>query len=401
MAVGTTTAIIGSAVLGAGASAYGASQNRSAINSANRAQQNAQSQQLALQQRQYDQTRADMEPFRQMEIGRGQAFNEFLGLSTPDSMLGINQPANILNTYGDGSRSMARPLGYEPQALNAYLANNPDLQQEFQAIQGSGFGPDRVTADFDANFDGVVQPEEYSAFHYDRFGRAENRRPPETVMAVNDGVRSLTAPLNPLAQGQGQEPLSDKEMGAIAGAPAVNDNGAAGINQQGNPLAQEANPNMNADSSAGALARSQDRFGNSLIGQALEGQLIDTRNQIDGNMSAMGNVYSGARMQAQQDAAVRQGLNATGMYGNFLLGSPSMNATNQTTAAGGAYAANSGNILALGAQNASNTAYARAQNNNALVGGLANMGGYALGNMANPNSNRIQTDVNGVRYSYL
>jgi hypothetical protein len=61
--------IVAAAVIGAGASIYGASRQASAAKSAANAQQRATDQTLQLQREQYNQTRADQEPWRQAGVG--------------------------------------------------------------------------------------------------------------------------------------------------------------------------------------------------------------------------------------------------------------------------------------------------------------------------------------------
>jgi hypothetical protein len=61
--------IVAAAVIGAGASVYGASRQASAAKSAANAQQRATDQTLQLQRDQYNQTRADQEPWRQAGVG--------------------------------------------------------------------------------------------------------------------------------------------------------------------------------------------------------------------------------------------------------------------------------------------------------------------------------------------
>lgn len=61
---------------------------------------------------------------------------------------------------------------------SGYLQNNPDVAAEAARQQRFGFRQDGVPMSYDANGDMQMQPEEYAAFHYDRFGQAEGRQLP-------------------------------------------------------------------------------------------------------------------------------------------------------------------------------------------------------------------------------
>lgn len=78
--VGLTAAIIGSAVIGAGASAIGASKNSKAIRKSQQAQTAANDQSIALQRETYGQNKEILNPFVQRGNRAGDAYNALLGL---------------------------------------------------------------------------------------------------------------------------------------------------------------------------------------------------------------------------------------------------------------------------------------------------------------------------------
>lgn len=63
-----------------------------------------------------------------------------------------------------------------------YVRGYPDLMAEYQAMAtrpgGYAFGPN-LPATYDANANSRIDMDEYGRFHYDRFGRGENREIPE------------------------------------------------------------------------------------------------------------------------------------------------------------------------------------------------------------------------------
>lgn len=81
MAIGTTAAILGSAVIGAGASAISSGNNRRAINQATAAQTQATNQNNALTRDIYNQNFGILSPYTQRGNAAGETINALLGLS--------------------------------------------------------------------------------------------------------------------------------------------------------------------------------------------------------------------------------------------------------------------------------------------------------------------------------
>lgn len=78
--VGLTAAIIGSAVIGAGASAISGSKNSKAIRKSTQAQTAANDQSIALQREVFGQNKAVLDPYAQRGNAAGEAYNALLGL---------------------------------------------------------------------------------------------------------------------------------------------------------------------------------------------------------------------------------------------------------------------------------------------------------------------------------
>lgn len=96
--VGVTGAIIGSAVIGAGASALSSSSNNRAINRATEAQTDSNAQSLALQRDIYGQNRATLNPFVQRGNAAGEQLNALLGLGGAQAAQQTQQP-NALSQF--------------------------------------------------------------------------------------------------------------------------------------------------------------------------------------------------------------------------------------------------------------------------------------------------------------
>lgn len=196
MAIGTAAAIIGSAVIGAGASAaVSSSAAKKAANASNyAADQNAQ-----VNREIYNQTRADLSPYNQAGQAGLAALMQRLGLSPTSAPAQQPQPATQAQASGNPGPGNARATGgpagtsplegqvggsrpsviaaqgfggnpnptMMPQAqpdYAAYGAGNPDLQAEWQRIvqtgNADGFGND---------------PNAYYAQHWQQYGQSEGR----------------------------------------------------------------------------------------------------------------------------------------------------------------------------------------------------------------------------------
>ena len=337
MAIGATTAILGSAALGAGASIAANRSNANAINRAADAQQQSTDQAVASQERMFNRQVELAEPFRQFGVQQANALGELFGFD----------PVGGQGSAGGANPSVPAPVIGTPSAQDnriaqgeAYLAANPDLAAEAQRQARFGFRPDGVPASYDFNGDGIVQGGEYATLHADRFGRFESR---------------------PMLPGE-QPPAATNPGNVDAVIPSSGTDGAAASG-------------INAD----AQEQARQRFEGSLFSDALQGALGRVATGVDANFAASGQVYSGAREQAQQNAAADLGLNALGMYTNTMLGQPSTAGAQLASNAAGQFGANSANLALQQGQNQANSAFLGAQNNNALLNNLVQLGGFGLG----------------------
>lgn len=147
--VGVTAALIGSAVIGAGASAVASSKNSKAINQATAAQTEGNAASLALQERVYNQNRTDLNPFVQRGNVAGDTMNALLGLG---------------GSFEQGGPQAAQIPGFAPNALAQFQAarGGPSAQQAFglgyspsYSFQGGGFAQQPPLEVSDAPFFGA------------------------------------------------------------------------------------------------------------------------------------------------------------------------------------------------------------------------------------------------------
>lgn len=137
MAIGTTAALIGSAVIGAGASAITGSKNAKAIEKSSDAGIQAQREMLAAQQKAFDQSLAFNTDIFNANAGlQADAFNRSAGIQTQAANIGYNalnpavQAGNVART---GYMGM---LGYNniPKgATNPYKAPEPIVAPQLTA----------------------------------------------------------------------------------------------------------------------------------------------------------------------------------------------------------------------------------------------------------------------------
>lgn len=103
MAISMGAALLGSAIIGGGAAAIGASKNSKAINKATDAQTAANAEANRIQQEARNQNVAFQTPFYQTGIAANDRINALLGLSVPQQ-----QPAVANPSYGYGTPGIAR-----------------------------------------------------------------------------------------------------------------------------------------------------------------------------------------------------------------------------------------------------------------------------------------------------
>jgi len=152
------------AVAAAGVGAIGSiaagSMAAGAQRDAARRQEATQREQIAENSRQYDQSRADLAPYRSVGTGALYKLSNLMGVSP----------------VGDGSAGSAMASGRD---YNTYLQQNPDVMQAWQAL------PPAEKAKFPTLQD-------YAQYHYNTYGQAEHRSAPANPADFGALDRSFT-----------------------------------------------------------------------------------------------------------------------------------------------------------------------------------------------------------------
>lgn len=273
---------VGAAMVGA--SAIGGIASVSASRTASRAQQRASDQSTALQQQQFNQTRADNEPFRQYGLAGLGAIAQAYGLQTPQAATSYSQPSG-------------------PQGNNfaEYVQSNPDLLAAYQSGDGLARGK---------------SIEQFGAEHYARFGQAEGRQLPQYAQPAQQPQQGpQTTPQGPTQSVQtpgGNYSLTTNADGSVSGSrPNVQPYQA--------PFSYAPRPGVQPFSYAprqgpGLLDVSLNAFQNSgeyAASQNAYNQIADGTNS---QFAANGALQSGAAAKALQDRAQANALN---YYGQF------------------------------------------------------------------------------------
>lgn len=198
--MGIETAIIGSAILGAGASAYSASKANKAAKTAADATQQAADASTAEAARQYDQTRQDYAPWRAVGQGALTALAQQYGITIPTTEISPS------GTQAPGT-APARQAS-EVAQLRAYLAENPDVAQawETSAKNNPKYGGDALA---------------WAQDHYQQWGQSEGRQLPAAPAAQ---PQTQTAPVAPQAPAPTQPSgMATQIAGAGPALPARQD----------------------------------------------------------------------------------------------------------------------------------------------------------------------------------
>lgn len=101
---------------------------------------------------------------------------QMVGLDVPEQLYNGENFAAVFN--GSGIDNLLSGAGsFNP--YSAYIAENPDVNAEYQRIIGEGgsFGG-YIDETYDANADGQLDPGEYGRWHWDNFGGQEGRMLP-------------------------------------------------------------------------------------------------------------------------------------------------------------------------------------------------------------------------------
>lgn len=332
--MGIETAIIGSAILGAGASAIGASRSASAARDATAAQTAAANQNLALQREVYYDQRGLQQPFYQAGLqglyGPGGVM-DLMGYSQPSGQAqGQPQPTNAFASGNYGAAPIGQPTPTSGNNWQGYLDANPDVAAYFrsnpQALQQ--FGGDMNRA---------------AEYHYNTFGRAEGRQLPQYT-----------------PQAQTAQP------GAATGQPQVN--GGAGM---GDP-----------DTGGGVDPRTASLRST----PGYQFQMDEARRGVENSFASRGKLLSGGALTALQDRSqgIADNTYQTSLSNAFNVANLATGAATNIAGAGQNYAngagnafTNIGNAQANGAVGQANAWNAGAQGvYGAAMGGLGAYGAF-------------------------
>lgn len=193
MAISMGAALLGSAIIGGGASVLGGNATNKGIQNAANADERAAAASRDLQERVYSQNNALLSPYNQRGNAAGNQINALLGL-------GGAQPAT---TSGPD--------------WNAYLAQNPDVAQGYATADHNQF----------------QTPQQYAQWHYSQYGQNEGRANPVQQQAGVSAADATTAANNAFdlfRNSSGYQFRMDegnKSLNALNAARGTFDSGAA------------------------------------------------------------------------------------------------------------------------------------------------------------------------------
>lgn len=335
--MGIETAIVGSAILGAGTSLLGANKASKAAKTAAQAQSDAAQKQVDLSREIYYDQKNLQSPYYQAGLqgmyGNAGLMN-LLGHTTPGGTSGAPQtqtPAtNVFasGTYGAGQVS-------QPQSgsnWDAYLQANPDVMQAWASASQT---PHLKRM-------GITTPQQWAEYQYNTAGKAEGRELPQYQ------------PQNVFAQGTGQQ----------------------GTGQQG--TAQPANVTDQSQttptSDVGPMTET--------LRQTPGYQFLqdEATRSVENSFASRGKLMSGAAMTALQDRAMGLADNTyqSAVANNMNLANIGRGAATQIQSAGTNFGNAAGNAFYNQGQAAANRAYGQA---NAFNQGLQGVADSAMGGL--------------------
>ena len=363
MAIGTTAAILASTAVSAGAGLIGANQQRQAAKGAAATAARTADQQTALHRDIFNQQVQLNEPFRQADIQRQNMLLELFG----------GDPVGQSQAGQAGQAGAAQVPNYA-----GYVNNNSGLSSAFANLSPQNRNYIRSQG-FDRNGDGQIDSGEYGEFHFTRHGQQEGRQMP--LMPTNAGASGVNA-LAPNAATN-----NAAYVGSIPGAdnklPVQDQITTAQATQAGAPDA--AQPGLALGPTVDPSVAGAERFNQSLFNAAFTNEFNRDRDRIDNALANQGLQFSGARMNAVENARAANFGNALSNYTNLLAGFPTTSpATNAMTSAAGAYGANAANAMGNAANAAMQSAYQRGDATSNAIGGVGNALGFGLGAMTKP-----------------
>lgn len=165
MAIGMGAALLGSAIIGGGMSAIGASKNSKAIGKATDAQVQANRDSLQVQREIYDQNKSALSPFMSRGNAAGDTINALLGIGGGGSGAQAYAPAGTVD--------------YE-----AYVRGNPDALANWNVVRGSQsdtFGGDIAR---------------FGEYHYAADGSRRDLAPYTSTGSISAGTDNVAAAQN-------------------------------------------------------------------------------------------------------------------------------------------------------------------------------------------------------------
>lgn len=289
--VGLTAAIIGSAVIGAGASAIGASKNSKAINNATAAQTASNDQAVALQREARDQNVQYQNPFYQTGLAANNRINALLGLPGQQqqpqyqppqqsfmdaSYFGMNRPFNMDegNPAFNGEQSFSAMQYGQPQYQAPQAPQNNELADAQQA-----FGDWRDNTGYQFRFNEGVRALDAgaSASGVRNSGAAQKAL---TKYGQNIGSQEFYNYLGALT---GQQQVGTGAANALSGVNSTYANNASQIaQQQGQNLANSAV--AKANNSNNLMSGVASSFGNAV---GMYGSMGGFNPSMNGSISNM------------------------------------------------------------------------------------------------------------------
>lgn len=361
--MGIETAIIGSAILGAGASLVGANKQSKAASQAAAAQTDAADRQIDLSREIYYDQRGLQQPFYQAGL------QGLYGSSGVMNLLGMGQPAgtqsqptaqqspgNAFAQYASGTYGQA-PVSQPQQTPSgpnwqAYLDANPDVAQwAVTASQQPHFtkGAGRAA---DTNRDGTLTPQEMAAYHYQQYGQSEGR------------------------QVQQFQPQQAQPASGGSGVPSTVNvgGGAAQAGGQAQPMV-EAGPATPAQPAEGPMTQTLRQTPGYMFMQD------EGKRQLENSFASRGKLLSGSAMKALQERSMglADQTYQQSVQNAFNLTNIGMGSAAQIQGAGNNYGNMAGNAFANMGNAAANRAYGKADAWNAGLQGVANAAGQGLG----------------------
>ncbi|MBL4753632.1 MAG: hypothetical protein JKY52_08590 [Flavobacteriales bacterium] len=348
MPVGATLAVAG---VGAVSSVAGSRATSSAARHAQASAEDISDRQIALYRDIFNKQQANFEPFRRLELQRANLLGSFFGLTPEGGQAGQQtQQQQLLSSASPQAISAGQNFINQPANNDVLNAFNNISNRDRQFVMDQGF---------DSNRDGQLSAGEFGNFHFDRHGRAEGRT----------GFEAVTQ-----AQPQGQpSPVATP----VSEAPGFNNLPAPEVIQDPrNALAGQGGPRPLFDPSiAGANAINNSVF-------AAQGQTGFNREKdaIDANLAKQGVVFSGARLQAVEDAQQRAGGNVLSQFFNVLAGFPTAGPATQAQAQSGSqFASGVGNSLGNLGLAQQQSAFQQGKAKSDMFGNLATSAGSAIG----------------------